>query len=223
MPTASKPPELCKCNPITSTPESRFTTAIAGRYWRGGGIVADLLLTDPPYGIGRDGVKESHTMRKHGGRKAYEFDGWDNEIPSAETFAAIFKATREQVIWGANYFTEYLPPRMGWLVWDKGQRIAQSDGELAFTSRDAALRIFTLNRVALMLDGASHPTQKPLALIKWCIGLFPDCRSILDPFMGSGTTLAAAKEHGLRAIGIEREEKYCEIAANRLAQEMLIA
>jgi DNA modification methylase len=110
---------------------------------------------------------------------------------------------------------------MGWLVWDKGQRIAQSDGELAFTSRDKALRIFTLNRVELMLDGAQHPTQKPVALMKWCLSLFPEAKTVLDPFCGSGTTLVAAKDMGLTAVGIEAEERYCEIAANRLRQSVL--
>jgi DNA modification methylase len=179
----------------------------------------DLLLTDPPYGIGRDGMRESTSS--HGGRKAYAFDGWDDMTPDADTFSKLFAGSRDQVIWGANYFTQYLPASMGWLVWDKGQRIAQSDGELAFTSLDKALRIFELNRVALMTDGASHPTQKPLALMKWCLSLFPDAKTVLDPYCGSGTTLVGAKAMCLTAIGIEREEKYCEIAAKRLSQEVL--
>ncbi|MCU1305113.1 MAG: dpnA 3 [Candidatus Sulfotelmatobacter sp.] len=178
----------------------------------------ELLLTDPPYGIGRDGSKES--TGSHGGRKAYEFMGWDSERPDADTFRMILGAAERQIIWGANYFTEYLPPSMGWLVWDKGQRIDQSDGELAFSSHDRALRIFTLNRVAIMLDGAAHPAQKPVALMKWCIRQDGVTRSILDPFAGSFTTLKAAKDCGIPAIGIEIEEKYCEIAAKRLSQEV---
>ena len=180
----------------------------------------DLVLTDPPYGIGKDGQKES--TGGHGGRKSYEFLGWDREIPSTETFAKMFTVSRVQIIWGGNYFAPQLPGSMGWLVWDKGQRINQSDGELAFTSLDKALRIFTLNRVALMQDGAEHPTQKPEELMKWCILQVPEpCETILDPFMGSGTTLRAAKDLGRKAIGIEIEEKYCEIAAKRLSQEVI--
>lgn len=183
---------------------------------------ADLLLTDPPYGIGRDGSRPSTS--KHGGRKAYEFLGWDSKAPDGEAFRLMFEASRNQIIWGANYFPLYLPPSMGWLVWDKGQRIAGSDGELAFTSFKGALRILTYNRVELQLDGAKHPTQKPLKLIKSCIAhaaKYAPTETILDPFMGSGTTLRAAKDLGRKAIGIEIEEKYCEIAARRLAQEVL--
>lgn len=180
----------------------------------------DLLLTDPPYGIGRDGMRESTSS--HGGRKAYEFMGWDSTTPPAEVFELMLAATDHQIIWGGNYFTRCLPASMGWLVWDKGQRIAQSDGELAFTSLDRALRIYTLNRVALMTDGAEHPTQKPIALMKWCITQVPHAiRSLIDPFAGSGTSLIAAKELGIIATGIELEERYCEIAAKRLMQEVI--
>ena len=180
---------------------------------------ADLLLTDPPYGIGKDG--QAATTGGHGGRKAHRFGGWDDERPDRQTFAAMLSATHDQIIWGGNYFADLLPPTSRWLVWDKGQRINQSDGELAWTSMEGALRIFTLNRVALMQDGAVHPTQKPLALMRWCLTFAPDATSVLDPFMGSGSTLIAAKDMGKRAIGIDREERYCEIAAKRCSQEVL--
>jgi site-specific DNA-methyltransferase (adenine-specific) len=186
---------------------------------------ADLVLTDPPYGIGRDGMRASTSS--HGGRKPYEFLGWDAQTPPPEIFDSIFACSSHQIIWGANYFTRSLPPSMGWLFWDKGQRICGSDGELAFTSFESALRVFTLNRVELMLDGAYHPTQKPIKLIKYCVAYadkqveFPLIQTILDPFMGSGTTLRAAKDLGRKAIGIEIEERYCEIAAKRLSQGVL--
>ncbi len=179
----------------------------------------DLVLTDPPYGIGRDGSRPSTSS--HGGRKEYEFMGWDSTIPTREIFDMIFKVSSHQVIWGGNYFTEHLPPSMGWLVWDKGQDICSSDCELAYTSRDAALRRKVLNRVALLKDGTEHPTQKPLDLIKWCISFFPNAQTVLDPFMGSGTTLRACKDLGRKCIGIELEEKYAEIAVKRLGQEVL--
>ena len=182
--------------------------------------VFDLALTDPPYGIGRDGMRPSTSS--HGGRKAYEFLGWDSCPPSDEMLKLIFKHSHNQIIWGANYFPASLPPSMGWLFWDKGQRICGSDGELAFTSYNRALRAITLNRVELQRDGAVHPTQKPNQLMVWCLQYAGDeARTIIDPFMGSGTTLRAAKDLGRRAIGIEIEEKYCEIAVRRLAQEVL--
>lgn len=181
--------------------------------------VADLVLTDPPYGIGRDGKPTSTSS--HGGHKGYEFLGWDTEPPSMATLRLVLGAGRDSIVWGANYFPGVFSPSPGWLLWDKGQRIDQADGELAFSSRKGPLRVFTLNRVALMQDGAVHPTQKPLALMRWCLSFFPDARSVVDPFLGSGTTLRAAKDQGMKATGIEIEERYCEIAARRMAQSVL--
>lgn len=179
----------------------------------------DLLLTDPPYGIGKDGQKA--TTGGHGGRKAYDFLGWDAERPAGWVLQMLLAAADKHVVWGGNYFADVLPPAMKWLVWDKGQRISQSDGELAYTSLGGALRILTLNRVELMLDEAQHPTQKPAKLFRWCIEQAGDVRTILDPFAGSGTTGLAAKDLGRTAVLIEREERYCEIAAKRLSQEVL--
>lgn len=176
----------------------------------------DAVVTDPPYGIGKDGQKE--TTGGHGGRKAYEFLGWDAQRPPPEVFTAILGAAKEQVIWGGNYFADLLPARGKWLVWDKGQRIHQSDGELAWSSADGALRIFTLNRVALLTDGARHPTQKPVELMQWCLLQFPDAFTILDPFMGSGTTGVACVNLGRKFIGIEIHEPYFEIAVKRITE-----
>jgi len=181
----------------------------------------DLVLTDPPYGIKRDGQPETFTKSAKHKRRFHESLGWDQDQPDAFVFSEIFRVSRNQVIWGANYFTEHLPPSMGWLVWDKGQKLSMSDGELAFTSAQRALRIRTINRGEINLDGSVHPTQKPESLIRWCLTFFPDAETVLDPFMGSGTTLRAAKDLGRRCIGIELEEKYCEIAVKRLQQQVL--
>lgn len=180
----------------------------------------DAVITDPPYGIGRDG--QIKTTGGNGGRKAYEFLGWDGDRPEKEIFTLMLIAADKHIIWGGNYFADMLPPSMRWLVWDKGQRINQSDGELAWTSMQQALRICTMNRVELMKDGAEHPTQKPIALMKWCIEQCPNPQTILDPFMGSGTTGVAAVQMGRKFIGIEREPKYFEIAVRRIedAQRM---
>ena len=177
----------------------------------------DLVLTDPPYGIGRDGMIASTSS--HGGRKAYEFLGWDNSAP-VEIITQAMKKAHDSVVWGANYFPQCFPPSMGWLVWDKGQDICSSDCELAFSTRNKALRRIVLNRCELAIDGTNHPTQKPLKLMTWCLAFFPEAKTVLDPFMGSGTTLRAAKDVNRKAIGIEIEEKYCEIAAKRMEQEV---
>lgn len=182
-------------------------------------LSADLLLTDPPYGIGRDGKPKSSSS--HGGHKGYEFRGWDIAPPSGDDFVLMLSRCREFVIWGANYFAPFMPPGPGWLLWDKGQRIDQADGELAATSRTGPLRVFALNRSAIARDGAVHPTQKPTALMRWCLSFYPSSRSVLDPYMGSGSTLVAAKQDGRTACGVEQDERYCEIAAKRLSQGVL--
>src|SRR5690349_7292508 len=107
----------------------------------------DLAIVDPPYGIGRDGSLK--TTSKHGGRKAHKFKGLDNEIPDESYFNELFRVSKNQIIWGANYFTAFIPASMGWIFWDKGQRICHSDGELAYTSFDQALRVAEYNRVEL--------------------------------------------------------------------------
>ena len=191
----------------------------------------DLLLTDPPYGIGIDGQKGQ--IRKGSQlRKAHDFKGWDDKPPSDDLLAAAMSKARWHILWGANYFPASIKANKAWFVWAKGQdgQLTQSDGELAYTNLEGVLRIFTLHRTHLWQEGPQHPTQKPLALMKWCIaqaGRIEEASnalrvgSVIDPFMGSGTTLDAAKSFGIPAVGIEREESYCEIAAKRLAQEVL--
>ena len=174
----------------------------------------DACVTDPPYGIGRDGQKR--TTGGNGGRKAYDFKGWDGERPPPDVFRHILNGCGEHIIWGGNYFADLLPPSMRWLVWDKGQRINQSDGELAWTSQQKALRITEKNRVALLMEGAQHPTQKPVALMEWCLGFLPDAKTILDPFLGSGTTLVACQRLGRQGTGIEIDPDYFQTACERV-------
>ncbi len=177
-------------------------------------IKADAVVTDPPYGIGKDGQKR--TTGGHGGRKAYDFKGWDRDRPAPEVFETILAVCPKHVIWGGNYFADLLPATGKWLVWDKGQRINQSDGELAWTSESGALRIFDLNRVALLTDGAEHPTQKPVQVMRWSIEQIPFAATICDPFMGSGTTGVAAVKMGRKFVGIEIDPDYFEIACKRI-------
>ena len=176
----------------------------------------DLLLTDPPYGIGRDGKPPSTSS--HGGHKGYEFLGWDTDAPPAWLFGLMHEKAANLIIWGANYYPQYLRPSMGWLVWDKGQRISQSDCELAYSTLDKALRSMTLNRAAIAQDGAVHPTQKPVQVMAWCIDFAADAQTVLDPFMGSGTTGVACAQLGKAFTGIERERKYFDIACERISR-----
>jgi site-specific DNA-methyltransferase (adenine-specific) len=179
----------------------------------------DAVVTDPPYGIGIDGQKGSQSKNPKHDRKEHEFLGWDSERPSADIFQEIFNASEEQIIWGGNYFVEHLPARKGWLVWDKGQHgLTMSDAELAFTSLEKPLRVKVVNRCEIIKGGALHPTQKPVSLMKWCLEQIPHCNTILDPFMGSGTTGVAAIQMGRKFIGIEREPKYFEVACRRIAE-----
>jgi DNA modification methylase len=176
----------------------------------------DLVATDPPYGIGKDG--QTRTTGGHGGRKGYDFKGWDQERPGRAIFDLMRERSDEQIIWGGNYFADYLPAGGKWLVWDKGQRINQSDGELAYTSGFGALRIFTQNRVALLIEGAQHPTQKPVEIMRWSVDQFPNAQSVLDPFMGSGTTGVACAQRGRRFTGIEVDPEFFDIACRRIEE-----
>ena len=176
----------------------------------------DLLMTDPPYGLKAD---RDRNTPEHGWVD-YGLSGWDGQPADSETLALMRSVCRKHVIWGGNYFD--LPATGGWLVWDKGQRnFSLADGELAWTSEKRALRIFTYSRALALKDGKQHPTQKPQALIAWCFSLFPDVRSVFDPYLGSGTTLVEAKRIGLSAVGCDKDERCCEIAAKRLSQEAL--
>jgi hypothetical protein len=172
------------------------------------------IITDPPYGIGIDG-QSKRIKGKKSDRKGYEFKGWDKERPE-DVLRMIALIKCPKIVWGGNYFADLLPAGEKWLSWDKGQRINQSDCELAYTNLRGALRVFTLNRVALMIDGAVHPTQKPVALMQWCLGFLPNAETILDPFMGSGTTLVACAKLGRKGIGIELDPDYFEIACKRV-------
>lgn len=131
----------------------------------------DLVLTDLPYGLGIDGQKRSISRNPKHNRKEHKFMGWDDAVPKKEYFDEIFRVSRNQIIWGGNYFVKHFTEgHKGWIVWDKGQRgLTMSDGELAYSSFDKALRIYTYNRVELLKDGSFHPTMKPLQLIKKCL------------------------------------------------------
>ena len=175
----------------------------------------DMLLTDPPYGIDYGSMIEG-TQERFGWKK-FKKQEWDTDRPSAETFVAMLKASKEQIIWGGNYFADLLPPSMRWLAWDKGQRdFSLADMELAWTSQQKAVRVFTYARAKALLDGKQHPTQKPVALMEWCLSFAPKAVTVLDCFMGSGTTLVACQRLGRNGTGIELDPDYFDIACRRV-------
>lgn len=184
----------------------------------------DLVLTDPPYGIKLETAYKLRGRSRLAQCKDYpEIHGDDQE------FDPTFLLKWPCILWGANYYCSKLPKSSGWLVWDKRcgrMQNDQTDGELAFTNVIKGVRIFHHEwngfRRDSEIDESYHPTQKPVALIIWVLSFkWIPGGLILDPFMGSGTTLRAAKDLQRKAIGIEIEEKYCEVAAKRLAQEVL--
>lgn len=186
-------------------------------------IKADLLCTDPPYGIGE--ARSNNPSRSAlAVSRDYGIADWDDATPADWLFGLMREVTEWQVIFGGNYFP--LPPSRCWLVWDKQNGANDfADCELAWTNFDKAVRRLVWMWHGMLRENNEprfHPTQKPVNVMRWAIqNAPPEIESVLDPFMGSGTTLVAAKALGKTAVGIEREEKYCEIAAKRLSQEVL--
>lgn len=179
----------------------------------------DLVLTDPPYGINYDRNKKHRGVVEN-----------NRVIGDDKAFDPQFLLSMGNLIlWGANCYASRLPDSFTWLAWKKtftdnngGQT---ADMELAWTNCIGRSRHFEYLWAGCYREGESgeyyHPTQKPIELMRWCIGLVKKANSILDPFMGSGTTLRAAKDLGRKAIGIEIERRYCDIAIKRLQQECL--
>ena len=178
----------------------------------------DAVVTDPPYGIDYEnagGFCEANGWKRH------EKLGWDVKRPEKRAFDLILKTGSVQVIWGGNYFADMLPATMGWLVWDKCQQgFTLADVELAWTSRNNAARRLALARGVANREQRLHWTQKPTALMQWCIETCKCGESICDPFMGSGTTGVACVRLGRRFIGIELEPKYFAIAKRRIIDEL---
>lgn len=179
----------------------------------------DACVTDPPYGIGEAAGKAA-TRKGLGPTIDYGNDTWDNEPIDDKLLDLVKKSARWCVIFGGNYYS--LPASSCWLVWDKenGQNDF-ADCELAWTNLPKAVR-----RIRYMWNGmlrahgeprGDHPTQKPVGVMKWAISHVPEpAETILDPFMGSGTTGVAAAQMGRKFIGIEREPKYFDIACRRI-------
>lgn len=189
----------------------------------------DLLLTDPPYGIGA--ARVGRGGRQDGKAAAPSVDygdaTWDDKTAD-EPLAFARNLCKHQIIFGGNYY--HLPPSRCWLVWDKENGANDyADCELAWTNIEKPVRriVYRWHGMLQQRAGAAkekrvHPTQKPEPVMVWALQHAPaDVRTVLDPFMGSGTTLVACKRLGKQAMGIELDERYCELAAERLSQGAL--
>jgi len=179
----------------------------------------DLAIVDPPYGIGANKEKE------HNGWKSYGVKEWDNDIPTREYFSELFRVSKNQIVWGGNYMTEFLPPKMCWLMWDKGQRdFSLADGELAWTSFDKALRIFNMSRATAMQDAKKngskiHATQKPVKLYEWLLMNYAkQGDKILDTHLGSGSIAIACHNLGYDLTACELDKDYYGAAIKRIEQ-----
>ena len=174
----------------------------------------DAVVTDPPYGIGIDGQKESICSNPKHNRKAHAFKGWDAQRPDAGVFNYILSLNVPSLIWGGNYFADLLPATRGWIYWSKGQDgLSMSDGELAWTSQDKVLRSVTVNRNAL--KGSVHPTQKPTEVIAFSLQYLDAGTVVLDLFGGSGTTLIVCEQTRRHARLMELDPAYCDVIVKR--------
>jgi site-specific DNA-methyltransferase (adenine-specific) len=191
----------------------------------------DALITDPPYGIGesskRNASRGGYVGGMGGSRKAkvaatdYGEYNWDQAAPPPELFAQIMRCAERSIIWGGNYFG--LPAASKWLVWDKQNTGDFADCELAWTNLPGAVRIFRhmwngMLRASERNTPRVHPTQKPIALMAWCIAQAGEVCTVLDPFMGSGTTGVACAQLGRKFVGIEIDPKYFDLACARIEQ-----
>jgi site-specific DNA-methyltransferase (adenine-specific) len=185
----------------------------------------ELAIVDPPYGIGAD--KAQNNGGEKWGYKKYKDTDWDLSIPKEDYWNELFRVSKNQIVWGGNYMTDFLFPSMGWILWDKGQReFSLADGELAWTSFKKALRIFTMSRGEALAQnngggGRFHPTQKPVKLYKWQLQKYAkEGDKILDTHLGSGSSRIAAYDLGFDFTGFELDQDYFEESEKRFQQHI---
>lgn len=181
----------------------------------------NLAVVDPPYGLGMDGWPEKPNKNSKHHKKGYDRKDWDRAIPPEEYFRELERVSVHQIIWGGNYFVRHLHEgHRGWIVWDKGQHgLSMSDCELAYSSFDTQTRVVVINRVALLVEGTIHPTQKPIALYAWIYQHYahPGDR-ILDTHLGSGSSRIAAYDAGLDFVGCEIDPDYFKAQEERFKE-----
>jgi len=172
----------------------------------------ELAIVDPPYGIGVNKEKP------HNGWKDYGIKEWDNKIPDKNYFDELKRISKNQIIWGGNYYPQYLFTSMGWIFWDKGQRNFSSS-ELAYTSFNKALRVFDYSRAKCIDKYKFHPTQKPIALYKWILKNYAKPGDkIIDTHVGSGSSIIAFEDAGFEYIGFEIDKDYFNAANHRISE-----
>lgn len=180
----------------------------------------DLAIVDPPYGIGVDGQKECLCKNPKHNRKFHAQKNWDKNTPIPdEYFRELERVSRNQIIWGANYFVPHLNKgTKGWIVWFKGQTgLTMSDCELAYSSFDVPTRVITINRCELIKQNTIHPTEKPVKLYGWLLNHYAKQGDrILDTHLGSGSICLAADELGFEMLGVELDPDYYRAAKQRL-------
>lgn len=176
----------------------------------------DLVLTDPDYGIER--FKRAKCSLRFDKSNKYPNGLMFGGKPSKKAFDIIFKISKNAIIWGANNFT--LPESEYFFVWDKSQTVDNfASAELAFTNIKQPAKVFSYSIHQHNKSTKYHPTQKPIGLMEWCIGFANGAKTILDPYLGSGTTAVACERLNRRWIGIEISEEYCEISKRRIIKE----
>lgn len=181
----------------------------------------DLAIVDPPYGLGIDGQKEQKSKNPKHSRKYHKRKNWDDATPDEMYFTELERVTKNQIIWGGNYFVEHLHKgTKGWIVWFKGQTgLTMSDCELAYSSFNCATRVVTVNRGELVKQNTFHPTEKPLKLYEWLLSNYAEPgQKIIDTHGGSMSHAIAAHKLGFDLTIIERDPEYYEQAKARLLE-----
>jgi len=188
---------LCDC--------MEFMKGIPDKYY-------ELAIVDPPYGIG------ANKEKPHNGWQDWGIKDWDNNSPDRSYFEELLRVSRNQIIWGANHFISKIAIDSScWLLWDKGQRdFSLADGELAWTSFDTSVRIFSYARGKALQEGKIHPTQKPVALYKWLLKNYAKPNDkIFDSHVGSGSIRIACHDMGFDFEGCEIDKDYWEAQEER--------
>lgn len=181
----------------------------------------DLAIVDPPYGLGIDGQKEQKSKNPKHSRKYHKRKNWDDATPDEMYFTELERVTKNQIIWGGNYFVEHLHKgTKGWIVWFKGQTgLTMSDCELAYSSFNCVTRVVTINRGELVKQNTFHPTEKPLKLYEWLLSNYAEPgQKIIDTHGGSMSHAIAAHKLGFDLTIIEKDPEYYAQAKARLLE-----